>query len=47
MQVAGISTDESGPERVGASNTVAGVAVQGDVRWRKLEERRKDIKVPL
>ena len=28
-----------------ASNTVAGVAMQGDLGWRKLEERRKEIKV--
>ena len=30
---------------MGASNTEAGVAVQGDLRLRKLEERREEIKV--
>ena len=30
-----------------ASNTVAGVAVQGDLGWRKLEERREEMKVLL
>ena len=28
-----------------ASNTVAGVAVQGDQGWRKLGVRRKEIKI--
>ena len=28
-----------------ASNTIAGVAVEGDVGWRKLEERREEMKV--
>ena len=28
-----------------SSNTVAGVAVQGDLGWRKLEERREEMKV--
>ena len=27
------------------SNTVAGVAVHGDLEWRKLKERREEIKV--
>ena len=41
---------ESAQMRVGrrllrASNIVAGVAVQGDVGWRKLEERREEMKV--
>ena len=41
---------ESGQMRVGRrllgeSNTVAGVAVQGDLEWRKLEERREEMKV--
>ena len=30
---------------LGASNTVEGVAVQGDLGWWKLEERREEIKV--
>ena len=30
---------------LGASNTVAGVAVQGDLERRKLEERREEMKV--
>ena len=30
---------------LGESNTVAGVAVQGDLGWRKLEERREEMKV--
>ena len=34
MQEAGVGTDESGKEIVGASNTVAGVVVQGDLGWR-------------
>ena len=29
---------------LGASNTVAGVAVLGDLGWRKLEKRREDKK---
>ena len=32
---------------VGANNTVSGVAVQGDLGWRKLEERREEMKVML
>ena len=28
-----------------ASNTVVGVVVQGDLGWRKLEERREGMKV--
>ena len=41
---------ESAQMRVGrrllrASNIVAGVAVQGDVGWKKLEERREEMKV--
>ena len=34
-----------GRRLLGASNTVAGVAVQGDLRWRKLEEWREEMKV--
>ena len=30
---------------LGARNTVAEVAVQGDLGWRKLEERREEMKV--
>ena len=30
---------------LGASNTIAGVAVQGDLGRRKLEERREEMKV--
>ena len=32
-----------GRRLLGASNTVAGVAVQGDLGWRKLEERREEM----
>ena len=28
-----------------ASGSIAGVAVQGDLEWRKLEERREEMKV--
>ena len=34
-----------GRRLLGASNTVARVAVQGDIGWRKLEERGKEIMV--
>ena len=34
-----------GRRLLGASNTVAGVAVQGHLGCRKLEERREDMKV--
>ena len=34
-----------GKRFLGASNTVAGVAVQGHPGWRKLEERREEMKV--
>ena len=34
-----------GRRLLGASNTVAGVAVQGDPGWRKLVERREEMKV--
>ena len=27
------------------SNTIVGMAVQGDLGWRKLEERREEMKV--
>ena len=30
---------------LGASNIVAGVAVQGDLGWRKLKERKEEMKV--
>ena len=33
-----------GRRLLGVSNTVAGVAVQGDLGWRMLEERREDYK---
>ena len=34
-----------GRRLLGASNTVAGVAVQGDLGWQKLEERREEMKL--
>ncbi len=34
-----------GRRLLGASNTVSGVAVQGDLGWRKMEERREEMKV--
>ena len=34
-----------GRRLLGESNTVGGVAVQGDLEWRKLEERRKEMNV--
>ena len=34
-----------GRRSLGASNTVAEMAVQGDLWWRKLEERREGMKV--
>ena len=34
-----------GRRLLGASNTVAGMAVQGDLGWKKLEERREEMKV--
>ena len=34
-----------GRRLLGPSSTVAGVAVQGDLGWRKLEERREEMKV--
>ena len=34
-----------GRRLLGASNTLAGVAVQGDLGWRKLEEGREEMKV--
>ena len=36
---------EMGRRSLGAGDTVAGVAVQGDLGWRKLEERREEMKV--
>ena len=45
MQEVGVVTDEMGRRLLGASNTVAGVAVQGDLGWRNLEERREEMKV--
>ena len=45
MQEVGVVTDENGRRLLGASNIVAGVAVQGDLGWRKLEERREEMKV--
>ena len=36
---------EMGWRLLGASNTVAGVAVPCDLGWRKLEERREEMKV--
>ena len=38
---------KTGRKLLGAGNTVAGVAVQGDLGWRKLEERREEMKVML
>ena len=34
-----------GSRLLGARNTVAGLAVQGGLGWRKLEERREEMKV--
>ena len=34
-----------GKSLLGASITVAGVAVHGDLGWRKLEERRQEMKL--
>ena len=34
-----------GRRLLGASSTVAGVAVQGDLGWKKLDERREGTKV--
>ena len=39
------SQTKMGRRLLGASNTVAGVAVQGNLGWRKLEERREEMKV--
>ena len=33
-----------GRKLLGASNTVAGVAVQGELGWRKLEDRREELR---
>ena len=38
MQEVGDGTDEKGKRLLGGINTVAGLAVQGDLGWRKLEE---------
>ena len=40
-----VSQMKMGRRLLGASNTVAGVTVQGDLGWRKLEERREEMKV--
>ena len=45
MQEIGVITNDKGRRLLGASNTVAGVAVQGDLGWRKLEESREKMKV--
>ena len=37
--------DRIGRKLLGASNTVAGVVVRGDLGWRRLEERREEKKV--
>ena len=37
--------DRIGRKLLGASNTVAGVAVRGDLGWRRLEERREEKEV--
>ena len=37
--------DRAGRKLLGASNTVSGVAVRGDLGWRRLEERREEKKV--
>ena len=34
-----------GRRLLGESSTVAGEAVQGDLEWRKLEEKREEMKV--
>ena len=39
------SSDEVGRSLLGTSNEVAGVAVLGDLGWRKLVERREEKKV--
>ena len=36
-----------GRRLLGSSNTVAGVAVQEDLGWRKVEERREEMKYCL
>ena len=36
-----------GKKLLGANNTEAGLAVQGNLGWRKQEERRKEMKVML
>ena len=41
----GLGTDERGRRLLEASNTIAGVAVQGDLWCKKLEERREGMKV--
>ena len=45
LQEAGDGTDESRQEIVGGKQ--AGVAVQGDLGWRKLEERMEEMKCCL
>ena len=42
---AGVGTDERGRRLLEASNTVAGVVVQGDLWWKKLEEKSEGMKV--
>ena len=39
------SQKRMGRRLLGESNTIAGVAVQGDLGWKKLEERREEMKV--
>ena len=38
-----LSQMKMGRRLLGASNTVAGVAMQGNLGWRKLEERREEM----
>ena len=45
MQEVGVGTVIVVRRLLGANNTVVGVAVQGDLGWRKLEERREEMKV--
>ena len=40
-----LESAQMGRRLLGASNAVAGMAVQGDLGWKKLEERREEMKV--
>ena len=45
MQETGVGTERVGRRLLGKRNTVAGVAVQGDLGWRMLEEWKEEMKV--